>query len=70
MGKQLVAARPLPAGHVLVEGDLVAKSPDQGGLPPHRLDELIGRTLVRGLREDDAVLATDVEPAAVRAVAG
>ena len=27
MGKQLVAARELPAGHVLVAGDLVAKSP-------------------------------------------
>ena len=36
MGKQLVAARPLPAGHVLAEGDLVAKSPAEGGLPPYR----------------------------------
>ena len=27
MGKKLVAARALPAGHVLAEGDLVAKSP-------------------------------------------
>ena len=42
MGKQLVAARPLPAGHVLAEGDLVAKSPAEGGLPPYRLDDLLG----------------------------
>ena len=31
MGKKLVAARALPAGHVLAEGDLVAKSPADGG---------------------------------------
>jgi N-acetylneuraminate synthase/sialic acid synthase len=60
MGKQLVAARPLPAGHVLTEGDLVAKSPAGGGLPPYRLDEMLGHTLRRSLAEDDAVLAEDV----------
>jgi N-acetylneuraminate synthase/sialic acid synthase len=70
MGKQLVAARALPEGHVLGDGDLVARSPDEGGLPPYRLDELLGRTLVRGLGEEEAVLETDVEPAAVRAAAG
>ena len=59
MGKQLVAARPLPAGHVLVDGDLAAKSPADGGLPPYRLDELIGRTLVRPLAEDEAIGADD-----------
>src|SRR4029078_10461862 len=31
MGKQLVAARPLRAGHVLAAGDLVATAPAQGG---------------------------------------
>ena len=56
MGKQLVAARPLPAGHVLAEGDLVAKSPAEGGLPPYRLDELIGRALTRALAEEEAIL--------------
>ena len=60
MGKQLVAARPLPAGHVLAEGDLVAKSPAEGGLPPYRLDELLGRVLLRALAEDEAVLAQDM----------
>ena len=63
MGKQLVAARPLPAGHVLAAGDLVAKSPADGGLPPSALDELLGRTLARALAEDEAVLASHVSDA-------
>ena len=50
MGKKLVAARALAAGHVLVEGDLVAKSPADGGLPPYRLDELLGHVLLERSR--------------------
>jgi hypothetical protein len=45
---------------VLVDGDLVAKSPAGGGLPPYALDELLGRPLRRALAEEEAVLATDV----------
>ncbi len=60
MGKKLVAARRSPAGHVLVDGDLVAKSPADGGLPPYRLDDLLGLPLVRPLAEDEAILADDV----------
>ena len=44
MGKKLVAARNLPAGHVLAEDDIAAKSPGDG-LPPYELDRLIGRRL-------------------------
>jgi len=62
MGKQLVAARDLPAGHVLVSGDLVPKSPLDGGLPPYRLDELLGGVLGRALAADEPVLATDLAP--------
>jgi sialic acid synthase len=60
MGKQLVAARPLAAGHVLADGDLVAKSPADGGLPPYLLDDLLGRPLVRPLAEDEAIRADAV----------
>ena len=62
MGKKLVAARALPAGHVLGEGDLVAKSPADGGLSPYELDRLLGGTLRRDLVEDEAILADDLAP--------
>jgi N-acetylneuraminate synthase/sialic acid synthase len=64
MGKKLVAARGLSAGHVVAAGDLVAKSPADTGLPPYELDELVGRALVRSLAEDEAIAADDVEPVA------
>ena len=60
MGKKLVAARALDAGHVLAEGDLVAKSPADGGVPPYMLDELLGRPLARALAEEDAITAEAV----------
>src|SRR4029077_9283024 len=45
MGKKIVAARTLPAGHTLASEDLTLKSPADGGLPPFELDAVIGRTL-------------------------
>lgn len=60
MAKQLVAARALPAGHVVTAGDLVAKSPFEGGLPPDRLETLLGATLLRALAPDEAVAADGV----------
>jgi sialic acid synthase len=63
MGKKLVAARDLAAGHVLVPGDVVAKSPADGGLPPYELDRLLGRRLLRPLALDEDVALADVEPA-------
>ena len=65
MGKQLVAACALVAGHVLADGDLVAKSPADGGLPPYALAELLGRPLRRALAEDEAISAADVGDRAV-----
>jgi sialic acid synthase len=62
MGKQLVAARDLPAGHVLVPGDLDAKSPADGGLPPYELDRLLGRRLQRALAFEESVTFEDLEP--------
>jgi N-acetylneuraminate synthase/sialic acid synthase len=69
MGKKLVATRALPAGHVLAEGDLVAKSPADGGLPPYRLDELLGRPLARALAQEETVQVEDVGSDAPGAVA-
>ena len=61
MGKKLVAARELPAGHVLEEGDLAAKSPADGGLPPYELDRLLGTRLVRALSFEQEVTLEDVD---------
>lgn len=63
MGKKLVAAHGLPAGHVVGAGDLVAKSPADEGLPPYELDALLGRALVRPLVAEQAVVLADFEPA-------
>jgi N-acetylneuraminate synthase/sialic acid synthase len=69
MGKKLVAARELPAGHVLGSDDIAIKSPADGGLPPYELDNLVGRRLTRPLEPDEAVvldaLGPIAEPAAV-----
>jgi sialic acid synthase len=61
MGKKLVAARELPAGHVLAEGDVVAKSPADSGLPPYEIDQLLGRRLVRAVSFEQDVTFDDVD---------
>jgi N-acetylneuraminate synthase/sialic acid synthase len=61
MGKQLVAARDLPAGHVLGDEDVAVKSPADGGLPPFELDRLIGVRLRRALAADEALALGDLE---------
>lgn len=54
MGKKIVAARDLPAGHVLTPADLAYKSPGDG-LPPYQADLLLGCELVEGVTEDQAL---------------
>lgn len=54
MGKKIVAARALPAGHILEEGDLSFKSPGDG-LAPYLVDKFYGRILKVSLNEDDAL---------------
>jgi len=70
MGKKLVAARDLPAGHLLAPGDLVAKSPADGGLPPYEVDRLLGRRLLRPLTVEQDVSLDDVELAEELAARG
>jgi sialic acid synthase len=52
MGKSLVIARDLPAGHTLTSADVVMKSPG-GGIPPYDLEQVLGRITLKALREDD-----------------
>jgi sialic acid synthase SpsE len=59
MGKKLVAMHDLPAGHVLAVEDVGVKSPGDG-LPPTRLDDLLGRPLLRGIRAEEDLLLEHV----------
>ena len=59
MGKKLVAARCLAAGHVLTPDDVAIKSPSDG-LAPYHLDEVIGKAIRRELQEDDSILFGDL----------
>jgi N-acetylneuraminate synthase/sialic acid synthase len=54
MGKKIVAARPLEAGHVLTFEDVALKSPGDG-LPPYELDHVLGQTLSFPVNEDDEI---------------
>lgn len=54
MGKKIVAARPLPAGHVISERDVAIKSPGDG-LPPTELERVLGRRLRGPLQADDNI---------------
>ncbi len=58
--KSLVARCDLPAGHILVAADLVAKRPGDG-MPPNRIGEVIGRRLRRPVRLDEPVRLDDLE---------
>lgn len=62
MGKSLVAATNLPAGHVLARADIAIKSP-AGGLPPYELDKLVGKKLTRAVEADHALQLADVTEA-------
>lgn len=59
MGKKLVAATALPAGHVLTEGDVAVKSPGDG-LPPFQLDQVLGRSLRTALTPDADIRFDDL----------
>lgn len=57
MGKKLVFACDVEAGHTLTEKDIAIKSPG-GGLMPYRISEVIGKkTLKACLRDEDVSLA-------------
>lgn len=55
MGKKLVAARALPAGHRLTGEDIAIRSPGDG-MPPYQLPEVIGRSLRWALDEESDIV--------------
>lgn len=54
MGKKLVAAKDLPAGHLLTRDDVALKTPNDG-LPPFELERVIGKVLKSPLKTDDNI---------------
>jgi len=52
--KSLVAGRDLPAGTVLVDGDLLIKRPGDG-IPPAHQPHVVGLRLARSLRRDEVL---------------
>lgn len=54
MGKKLVAASDLPAGHAIRREDIAIKSPG-GGLQPYEIDKVIGRTTRAALKADEDI---------------
>lgn len=57
--KSMVAARDLPAGHVLAARDLIAKRPGDGVRPDHAAT-LLGRRLAHAIAADDPVRPADL----------
>jgi N-acetylneuraminate synthase len=58
--KSVVARRALPAGTVLDLADLALKKPGTG-IPPSRLEDLIGARLKKDLGPDDLIIEEDLE---------
>lgn len=54
MGKKLVAAKDLPAGHSIRPEDIAIKSPGDG-MPPYELDKVIGRITMVDLGADQDI---------------
>jgi N-acetylneuraminate synthase/sialic acid synthase len=55
MGKKLVAARDLPAGHAIRREDIAIKSPGDG-LPPYEVNKIIGRVTRVPLQADQNIV--------------
>ncbi len=58
--KSVVAARDLPMGHRIVEGDVVAKRPGNG-VPPSRMAEFYGRKLKSSIVADTLLRFEDID---------
>ena len=59
MAKSVVTNKPLKKGHKLTVDDLVIKSPG-GGLPPYKLESLVGKILKRSFEEEEILVLEDL----------
>lgn len=55
-------AHDLQPGHVLKRADIAVRSPGDG-MPPHLLDQVVGRRLRHGLKRDDDISLAEAGPA-------
>jgi N-acetylneuraminate synthase len=60
--RSLVTARPLPAGSVLADADLVARKPGSG-IPASERPRIVGRTVARELAAGTLLAESDLVPA-------
>lgn len=60
LGKSLVASKPLLKGVVIGSEHIKVRSPGQG-LSPQRYEELLGRTLLHNMREEDFFYPSDLK---------
>ncbi len=56
--RSVIATRDLPIGTVLTKTDLSAKRPGTG-LPPEKINELVGKVLIRNVKEDTLIFDSD-----------
>ena len=59
MAKSVVTNKPLNQGHKLTKNDLTIKSPG-GGLPPYKLESLIGKIVKNNLSEEEIIKEEDL----------
>lgn len=59
MRRSVIATRDLPAGTVLTRADLSAKRPGTG-IPVERINELVGKTLMRDVKADTLIFDMDL----------
>jgi sialic acid synthase SpsE len=59
MAKSIVTNKPLKKGHKLTTDDLTTKSPG-GGLPPFKMESLIGKVLKRSFEAEEILLLKDL----------
>jgi sialic acid synthase len=58
--KFIVAVRDLPEGHVLTHDDVAMRITRHGGLPPKRIDQIVGKRLKRPLKFEESVRSEDL----------
>jgi len=64
LAKSLVASKPLNAGEVVTENDVLVRSPGRG-IQPNRLNELLGKRLSRDIPQGDFFYEADISDAGV-----